>query len=91
MREMGLNKDKFWQVSPAAAEIFEYIRSNKELKSTPWGFDIGGVSEDRQSTYASFSCTSSSGWGKDELTVFASLAKDGTWTLKHTIKLADQL
>ncbi|MDP1928912.1 MAG: hypothetical protein Q8K62_10425 [Thiobacillus sp.] len=82
------NEDRFWQLSPAAAEIFAYLRENTEVAAMPWGFDSGGVSNDRRSTHANFSCGALSGWGKDELTVSAALADDGSWQLKHAIKRA---
>lgn len=82
------NEDKFWQVSPAAAEIFAYLKESEDVALMPWGFDNGGVSNDRRSTYANFSCVALSGWGKDELTISAALASDGSWQLKHAIKNA---
>ena len=62
LNEFGLNEDKFWRLSPAAAEIFEYRRSNAEF-GMGWGFDSGGVSEDRRSTHACFSCVALTGFG----------------------------
>ena len=88
MTTIVLDEDKFLQLSPAAAEVFAYLRENAEVSPMPWGFDRGGVSGDRRSTYALFSCVSMSGWGKDELTISAALASDGLWQLKHAIKLA---
>ena len=86
MNEFGLNEDQFWLRSPAAAEIFEYQQSNSEFSYM--GFDSGGVSRDRRSTYAFFSGVALSGLGKDHVTVSASLADNGSWTLTHTIKRA---
>lgn len=82
------NEDGFWQLSPAAAEIFAYLKENAEVTLMPWGFDNGGVSNDRRSTHANFSCVALSGWGKDELTISAALASDGSWQMKHAIKRA---
>ena len=67
MNEFGLNEDQFWLRSPAAAEIFEYQQSNSEFSYM--GFDSGGVSRDRRSTYAFFSGVALSGLGKDHVMV----------------------
>jgi hypothetical protein len=82
------NEDKFWQLSPAAAEIFAYLKENADVPPMPWGFDNGSVSNDRRSTHANFSCVALSGWGKDELTILAALASDGSSQMKHAIKRA---
>lgn len=83
------DEDKFWRISPAAAaEIFAYLKENADTSVMPWGFDNGYVSGDRRSTNAIFSCVALSGWGKDELTISATLANDGSWQLKHAIKRA---
>ena len=82
------DKHKFWQQSPAAAEIFAYRQNNAEVNAMPWGFDRGDVSYDRRSTCAFFSCVSLSGWGRDELTICANLCENGTWRIKHAIKSA---
>lgn len=86
MNSFALDEGKFWQLSPAAAEIFEYLRENAEASSSPFGFDRGSVSADRRATHASFSCVAASGWGNDELTISANLTDDGSWQLNHSIK-----
>lgn len=83
-----LSEDKFWQLSPAASEIFAYLKENTEVALMPWGFDNGGVSNERNSTHANFSCIALSGWGKDELTISAVLSSDGSWKMTHAIKRA---
>jgi hypothetical protein len=82
------DEHKFWQQSPAAVEIFAYLRENPEVSAMQWGFDHGDVSYDRRSTCAFFSCVSISGWGRDELTISANLCEDGTWRIKHAIEPA---
>ncbi len=77
-----LNEDDFWKWSPAAAEIFAY----RDKINTIWGFDHGGVSDNRNITWASFSCTGSLGY-KEELTISASKNDDGSWKIKHEITL----
>jgi hypothetical protein len=82
------NEDRFWQLSPAAAEVFAYLKENAETALMPWGFDNGGVSNDLRSTHANFSCVALSGWDKEKLTISAALTSDGSWQLKHAIKHA---
>lgn len=82
------NKDEFWKWSPGAAEIFAHLSDNSDVNKMPWGFDIGEVSDDKRYTSASFSCVASSGWGRDKLTISASMGKDGLWQIKHTITIA---
>ncbi|WP_146140466.1 hypothetical protein [Zobellella endophytica] len=55
----------------SAMKIYEYIEMSQELSVSPWGFDAATFSDDGTITYAQFSCTSVSGWGKDQLTVIA--------------------
>lgn len=75
---------KFWQASSAAEEIFRYRRENPDVRDMPWGFDHGFISDDKTIVTAVFSCTSITGWGKDELHVSAKQS-DGKWVLSHTI------
>jgi hypothetical protein len=75
----------FWQATSAASEIFRYKREHPEVKEMPWGFDRGNVSDDDESAYAIFSCTSITGWGKDELIIRAKKQPDGSWKLDHVI------
>jgi hypothetical protein len=82
------NEDRFWQLSPVAAQIFAYLEENAEVAPMPWGFDTGVVANDRRSTHAYFSCVALSGWGKDKLTISAALTADGSWQLQHAIKRA---
>ncbi|MDD2388161.1 MAG: hypothetical protein PHP23_00285 [Desulfobacterales bacterium] len=88
MVQFNLDEDKFWKCSPAAAEIFAYRRENKNITAMPWGFDRGGISDDRRSTWACFSCVALSGWGKDELTISATMNEDNSWKITHAIKKA---
>jgi len=82
------DETRFWQWSPAAAKVFGYRRQQPALGDMPWGFDRGGISDDRKSTWAEFSCVSVTGRGKDELVITAVAKEDGTWTVKHTITRA---
>jgi len=84
----NLDEDKFWKSSPAAALIFAYRNENEDINTMPWGFDRGGISDDRRSTWASFSCVALSGWGKDMLTISATMTEDNSWQVTHTIKRA---
>ena len=88
MSKLNLDENNFWKLSPAAAKIFAYRRDNPDVNTMPWGFDCGGVSDDRRSTWASFSCVALSGWGKDELTINALMNEDCSWQIKHAIKKA---
>jgi hypothetical protein len=88
MFKNNLDEDKFWKQSPAASEIFAHRRNNPDINTMPWGFDRGFVSDDRRSTWAYFSCVALSGWGKDELTITASINEDGSWKISHEIKRA---
>lgn len=88
MPPYGLDEDRFWSASPAAAEIFAYRREHPELQAMPWGFASGNVTEDNLSTWAIFECVSVSGWGKDKLTISAVRQPDATWKLTHTVQLA---
>lgn len=88
MPPYGLDEDRFWSASPAAAEIFEYRKNHPELQAMPWGFKSGNVAEDKQRTWATFECVSLSGWGKDELYISANRQPDGSWKLTHSIKRA---
>jgi hypothetical protein len=80
------DEHKFWQLTSAAADIFAYRRENPAVKDGPWGFDRGNISDDKSSAYALFSCVNESGWGKDELTIFAKKQTDGQWTVTHEIR-----
>jgi len=82
-----LGEDQFWKMSPAAAEIFEYRRGQPDLAHA-WGFDRGGVSDDRRMTWADFSCVALTGYGRDELVISAVGQADDSWKLSHTIKRA---
>ena len=82
------DKSKFWDLSPAASEIFRYVEENPVISESPWGFDVGNVSDDNNSSYASFSCVAISGWGKDRLTVSASKQSNGAWLLSHRVERA---
>lgn len=82
-----LDEDKFLKCSPTAAEIFAYRRENREL-GMHWGFVRGYISDNRRSMWAEFSCVALTGWGKDELTISASMNEDGSWHIKHKIKRA---
>jgi hypothetical protein len=84
----GLDEDRFWNASPAAADIFKYRREHPELKDAVWGFDKGNVDEGGRSNYAWFSRTALSGWGKDKLVISAIQQANGSWKLAHTITLA---
>lgn len=82
------DEHKFWQLTQAAAEIFKYRREHTETKDGPWGFDRGGVSDDKTSAYTLFSHVALTGWGKDELTISAKHQPDGSWKVSHVIKRA---
>jgi hypothetical protein len=84
----NLDYDKFWKESPAAADIFEYKRNNPNVNDMPYGFDHGGVSDDRNSTWAVFSCVSLSGMGKDVLTISVSMKNGEVDKISHNIKKA---
>lgn len=88
MRKAIVDKGKFWQLSPAANDIFKYLDENAETSLVPWGFDSGDISEDLMSSSASFSFTSLAGWGQDKLRIQATLQADGSWALRHTITRA---
>lgn len=88
MVQFNLDEDKFRKWSPAAAEIFAYRHEKQDVNTMPWGFERGGVSDDRRSTWASFSCVALSGWGKDELTISATMNEDSPWQITHAIKPA---
>ena len=81
-------KRKFWQLAPAANEIFSYVQDEPEISQRPWGFDYGNISNDLSSVWASFSCVSVSGWGKDALTISATKQADGAWVLSHRVVYA---
>jgi hypothetical protein len=74
--------------SAAAVKIFAYVKENKEVSASPWVFDRGTTSDDRRSIQASFSCANLNGRDKDELTVSATVAKDGSIKITHMIKRA---
>jgi hypothetical protein len=82
------DESKFWQLAPGAEEIFRYAKENPEISQSPWGFDRGNMSDDLSKVWASFSCTSVSGWGKDSMTVTASKQDDGSWCLSHQVARA---
>ncbi len=82
------DKSKFWQVAPAADEIFRYIKQAPEIAESPWGFDSGNMSEDLSTVWASFSCVAVSGWGNDSLSVTATKQADGSWLLSHRVTRA---
>lgn len=84
----NLDYDRFWKESPAASEIFEYKNNNQETKKSPFGFDHGGVSDDRKSTWAVFSCVSVSGLDKDVLTISVSMNNGEVEKISHNIKKA---
>lgn len=69
---------------PSAMKIYEYIEKSQELSASPWGFDAATFSRDRTTTYAQFSCTSVSGWGKDQLIVTAS-ENGGVFNFSHRV------
>ena len=79
------DKSKFWQVAPAADEIFSYVKSKPEISNSPWGFDSGNMSDNLDQVWASFSCMAISGWGNDKLTVTAKKQMDKTWTISHNV------
>ena len=80
------DKSKFFQISPAAAEIFDYLHENPEVSEQSWEFEKGYVSENWPTTSADFWWGARSGWGKDKLTISASKNEDGSWNISHTIK-----
>jgi hypothetical protein len=82
------DKSKFFQISPAAAEIFDYLRENPEVAEQSWEFDKGFVSGVGLHTYTSadFWFGALSGWGKDKLTISASKNEDGSWQINHKIE-----
>jgi len=80
------DEHEFRQLTSAAAEIFAYRGEDPAVKDGPWGFDRGNVSDDKASAYAQFSCANESGWGKDELTIFAKKQADGRWLVTHEIQ-----
>jgi len=82
------DKSKFWQVAPAADEIFRYAKEAPEISQSPWGFDRGNMSDDLSRVWASFSCVAVSGWGKDILTITAEKHADGSWSLSHQVTRA---
>ena len=82
------DKSKFWQAAPAATEIFHYVEQEPEISQSPWGFDRGNMSDDLTKVWASFSCVSVNGWGKDTLSVTATKQSDGSWSLSHQVARA---
>lgn len=82
------DEHKFWQSTSAAPDIFRYRREHADVKDGPWGFDRGGVSDDKSSAWAVFSHVALSGWAKDVLTISAKAQADGSWALAHDIKRA---
>jgi hypothetical protein len=81
------SEEEFWRDSPAASEIFAYRNAHATSTTEAWGFDRGGVSDNRESTYAEFSCVAVSGYGRDRLMIQASRMKDGRWEITHTVQL----
>lgn len=79
------DESKFWDISPAAAEIFGYLETNKEISESPWGFDRGMINRYFSISSANFSCRSTSGWGKNELVITAKKTEDGVWEISHSI------
>jgi hypothetical protein len=82
------DKGKFWQLSPAATKIFQYVAATPEISQSPWGFDSGNIADDLNSSHAGFSCVTVSGWGRDKLFVQATRQVDGSWSIHHTITRA---
>jgi len=79
------DEHNFWQLTDAAAAIFDYKQEHPDVKDGPWGFDKGNISDDRKSAWADFSHVAISGWGKDELTLSARKQPDGSWAVTHEI------
>jgi hypothetical protein len=85
MRTPITDKSKFWQVAPAADEIFRYVREAPEISESPWGFDRGNMSDDLSKVWASFSCVAVSGLGNDTLSVTATKQPNGSWVFSHQV------
>ena len=81
-------KSKFWQIAPAANEIFSCVDSEPEISNSPWGFDSGNMTENLDKVWASFSCIAVSGWGNDKLTVTATKKTNDTWSILHSVTRA---
>ena len=60
---IALNKDEFWNISPAYSEIFKYLEKISETEGNAWGFDTGSAGADRKTSYALFLCTALTGFG----------------------------
>ncbi len=84
------SKEEFRKLSPAASAIFDYLESNSEVCTKPWGFDRGGINNEGTNSWADFSCVSLSGRGKDELIIQAQNNTDDEWEIQHTIKLENK-
>ena len=82
------DESKFWQVAPAANEIFRYVKDEPSIAASAWGFDSGNISKELDRVWASFSCVAVSGWGKDKLSVTAVKQPDGSWSLSHQVARA---
>lgn len=83
-----LDEHEFWNSSPAASEIFKYLDKILETDGGAWGFDKGSIGSDLKTSYALFSCTALNGWGKDKLTISATLQPTGVWKLTHKLQRA---
>ena len=79
------DKHKFWQIAPAADEIFRYVKETPEISQTSWSFDCSTISDDLNSIEASFSFGSVTGFGNDKLHVIASRTPNGPWVLRHSL------
>jgi hypothetical protein len=95
MAEYGLNEDQFWNLSPAASEIFRHVETHPDLNERPWRFHgksgfvtIGRTFVTIGRTGATFSCVSASGRSTDTVFVSAELESDGSWIVEHRIKRA---
>jgi len=82
MEHVG-NKDRFWDVAPAAERIFGHVRRDPALSGMGLDFDYGLVDAPSSRAVAKFSCPCS---GHPVVWVTAATQLDGSWEVTHSLQ-----
>jgi len=87
--EHVLNKDRFWDVAPAAERIFGHVKSHPELSEMALAFDYALVDAPSSRAVAKFSCSSLCRTCHANVWVTAATQMDGSWQVTHLLQWGD--
>lgn len=79
------DKDRFWELAPAAATIFSYIKADPGLRKRRLEFEYAMVDQPSSRAVAKFACINCADCQHASIWVSAITQLDGNWVISHSV------